>query len=97
MSEEKKERVLFYIDENTRVSRDKNNFITQYRTKEIKDKKLTGKYSNKWANDRFFGNLKHLAEKVAMIDIRISNAKDVKSLTEVIERLILKLDNIKGE
>jgi len=84
-----KDRALFNIDENTRIARDRLNFITQYRTKG-KD----GKYTNNWVSDRYFGNWKHLAEKVSLIDVRSSDAKDVKSLTEAINNMISKLDNM---
>ena len=90
-----KDRVLFYIDENTRIARDRSNFISQYRTKEVKDKKFTGKYSNNWENDRFFNSFDALAEKVALIDVRMSDALDVQSLAEAINNMVEKLDTIK--
>lgn len=86
----KEDMVLFYIDDNTRVARDRLNFISQYR---MKDKE--GNYTDKWMNDRFFPSVKSLIKKVCEIEIRESNANDIKALLNVLQNLIDKLDSIK--
>jgi len=85
------DRLLFYIDDNTRVARDRLNFITQYRTKN----KKTGEYTDNWKNDRYFHSFKQLLNKVALIDVRQSDASDVKSLTMAINDLMDKIDGVK--